>query len=88
MSTREVMARFESERQALAPMDHTGIAKVFDAGATPRGAPFFAIEYVAGVPITEYCDNHKLSTRERLELFMQVCEACSTRIKRPLSTAI
>jgi serine/threonine protein kinase len=75
MNTREVMARFESERQALALMDHTGIAKVFDAGATPQGAPYFAMEYVAGVSITEYCDNHKLSTRERLELFMQVCEA-------------
>ena len=75
MNSREVMARFESERQALALMDHPGIAKVFDAGATPQGAPYFAMEYVAGVPITEYCDNHKLSTRERLELFMQVCEA-------------
>ncbi len=75
MNTREVMARFESERQALALMDHPGIAKVFEAGTTPQGAPYFAMEYVAGVPITEYCDNHKLSTRERLELFMQVCEA-------------
>ncbi len=75
MNTREVMARFESERQALALMDHPGIAKVFDAGSTPQGAPYFVMEYVAGVPITEYCDNHRLSTRERLELFMQVCEA-------------
>jgi serine/threonine protein kinase/tetratricopeptide (TPR) repeat protein len=75
MNTREVMTRFESERQALALMDHPGIAKVFDAGAAPQGAPYFAMEYVAGVPITEYCDGHKLSTRERLELFMQVCEA-------------
>jgi non-specific serine/threonine protein kinase/serine/threonine-protein kinase len=75
MNTREVMARFESERQALALMDHTGIAKVFDAGATPEGAPYFVMEYVAGIPITEYCDDHRLSTRERLELFMQVCEA-------------
>jgi eukaryotic-like serine/threonine-protein kinase len=56
-------------------MDHPSIAKVFDAGTTPQGAPYFAMEYVAGVPITEYCDNHKLSTREWLELFMQVCEA-------------
>ena len=74
MNTREVIARFESERQALALMDHPAIAKVFDAGSTPQGAPYFVMEYVAGVPITAYCDNHRLSTRERLELFMHVCE--------------
>jgi serine/threonine protein kinase/Tfp pilus assembly protein PilF len=74
MNTREVMARFESERQALALMDHPAIAKVFDAGSTPRGAPYFVMEYVAGVPITTYCDNHRLSTRERLELFIHVSE--------------
>ena len=74
MDTREVVARFESERQALALMDHPAIAKVFDAGSTPQGAPYFVMEYVAGVPITAYCDNHRLSTRERLELFMHVCE--------------
>jgi len=74
MNTREVMARFESERQALALMEHPTIAKVYDAGSTPDGAPYFAMEYVAGVPITEYCDNHRLSIEERLELFMQVCE--------------
>jgi len=74
MNTREVIARFESERQALALMDHPAIAKVFDAGSTPRGAPYFVMEYVAGTPITDYCDNHRLSTRERLELFMHVCE--------------
>jgi serine/threonine protein kinase/Tfp pilus assembly protein PilF len=74
MNTREVMARFASERQALALMDHPAIAKVFEAGATQEGAPYFAMEYVAGVPITTYCDNHKLSTRERLELFTLVCE--------------
>jgi serine/threonine protein kinase/Tfp pilus assembly protein PilF len=74
MNTREVMARFESERQALALMEHPAIAKVFDAGSTPDGAPYFAMEYVAGVPITEYCDNHRLSIQERLELFTQVCE--------------
>ena len=74
MDTREVVARFESERQALALMDHPSIAKVFDAGSTPQGAPYFVMEYVAGVPITAYCDNHRLSTRERLELFMRVCE--------------
>ena len=74
MDTREVVARFESERQALALMDHPAIAKVLDAGSTPQGAPYFVMEYVAGVPITTYCDNHRLSTRERLELFMHVCE--------------
>jgi tetratricopeptide (TPR) repeat protein len=74
MNTREVIARFESERQALALMDHPAIAKVFDAGSTPQGAPYFVMEYVAGVPVTTYCDNHRLSTRDRLELFMHVCE--------------
>ena len=74
MNTREVIARFEYERQALALMDHPAIAKVFDAGSTPQGAPYFVMEYVAGVPITAYCDNHTLSTRERLELFLHVCE--------------
>src|ERR1700719_3795628 len=74
MDTREVVARFESERQALALMDHPSIAKVFDAGSTPQGAPYFVMEYVAGVPITTYCDNHRLSTRDRLELFVHVCE--------------
>jgi non-specific serine/threonine protein kinase/serine/threonine-protein kinase len=75
MDTREVVARFESERQALALMDHPGIAKVFEAGATPQGRPYFAMEYVTGMPITDYCDKHKLTTRQRLELFMLVCDA-------------
>lgn len=74
MNTREVIGRFESERQALALMEHPTIAKVFDAGSTADGAPYFAMEYVAGVPITEYCDNHRLSIKERLDLFIQVCE--------------
>ena len=75
MNTREVLARFNSERQALALMDHPAIAKVFDAGSKRhKSAPYFVMEYVAGVRITDYCDNHRLSTRERLELFMQVCE--------------
>ena len=74
MDTREVVARFGSERQALALMDHPAIAKVFDAGSTPQGRPYFAMEYVAGIPITAYCDKHRLTTRERLELFIQVCE--------------
>jgi eukaryotic-like serine/threonine-protein kinase len=74
MNSREVIARFESERQALALMDHPAIAKVLDAGSTLQGAPYFVMEYVAGVPITTYCDNHRLNTSERLELFMHVCE--------------
>jgi hypothetical protein len=75
MDTREVVARFEAERQALAMMNHPGIASVFDGGATDTGRPYFVMELVKGVAITEYCDAHKLSTRERLELFMQVCQA-------------
>jgi len=74
MDTREVVGRFESERQALALMDHPSIAKVFDAGSTPEGRPYFAMEYVNGVPITAYCDKHKLTTEQRLELFVRVCE--------------
>ena len=74
MDTREVVARFESERQALALMDHPAIAKVLDAGSTLQGAPYFVMEYLAGVPITTYCDNHRLNTRDRLQLFMHVCE--------------
>src|SRR6201996_5466411 len=74
MDTREVVARFESERQALALMDHPAIAKVFDAGSTPEGRPYFVMEYVPGLPITDYCDQHKLSMRQRLELFISVCE--------------
>jgi eukaryotic-like serine/threonine-protein kinase len=74
MDTHEVVARFESERQALALMDHPAIAKVFDAGTTREGRPYFVMEYVAGLPITDYCDKHKLTTRQRLELFILVCE--------------
>jgi non-specific serine/threonine protein kinase/serine/threonine-protein kinase len=74
METKAMIARFESERQALALMDHPAIARVFDAGATAEGRPYFVMEYVPGMPITEYCDRYRLSTRERLELFMQVCE--------------
>jgi serine/threonine protein kinase len=75
MDTREVVTRFEAERQALALMDHPAIAKVFDAGSTPQGRPYFVMEYVTGIPITAYCDRHKLTTRQRLELFVRVCEA-------------
>lgn len=74
MDTREVVARFESERQALALMDHPAIAKVFDAGSTPQGRPYFVMEYVSGIPITNYCDKYKLTMRQRLELFVRVCE--------------
>jgi eukaryotic-like serine/threonine-protein kinase len=74
MDSRAMITRFESERQALALMDHPAIARVFDAGATAEGRPYFAMEYVAGIPITEYCDKHRLSTRERLELFVAVCD--------------
>lgn len=73
VNSREVVARFESERQALALMDHPAIAKVLDAGATPNGTPYFVMEYVAGTPITESCDRRRLGMRERLELFVQVC---------------
>src|ERR1700691_2981637 len=74
MDTREVVARFESERQALALMDHPNIAKVFEDGATPQGRPYFVMEYVTGIPITEYCDKHRMTLRERLELFVHVCD--------------
>ncbi|MBU8921555.1 MAG: serine/threonine-protein kinase [Bacteroidales bacterium] len=74
MDTEEVVARFEAERQALALMDHPCIAQVYDAGSTPAGRPFFAMEYVKGVSITEYCDKRKLGTEKRLRLFMRLCE--------------
>ncbi len=75
MDTKQVIARFEAERQALAMMDHPNIAKVLDAGATESGRPFFVMELVKGVPITEFCDSNKLSTQDRLELFITVCRA-------------
>ena len=75
MDTKSVIARFEAERQALAMMDHPNIARVLDAGATETGRPFFVMELVHGVRITEYCDQNKLDTRKRLELFVQVCHA-------------
>ena len=74
MDTKAVVARFDSERQALALMEHPNIAKVFDAGATPAGRPYFVMEYVHGLAITDYCDKHRLTIKERLGLFMQVCE--------------
>src|SRR5262249_28080260 len=75
MHSPAVLARFEAERQALAVMDHPNIAQVFDGGATPDGRPFFVMELVKGVPITKYCDERKLSLRQRLELFLPVCRA-------------
>ena len=75
MDTKEVIARFEAERQALAMMDHPNIAKVLDAGATETGRPFFVMELVRGVPITKYCDDNNLPTVDRLKLFAQVCYA-------------
>ncbi|MEO6005686.1 MAG: serine/threonine-protein kinase [Opitutus sp.] len=75
MDTREVIARFEAERQALALMDHPNIARVFDAGSTDLGQPYFVMELVRGIPITRYCDDHRLSTQQRLHLFIAVCHA-------------
>ena len=75
MDTREVIVRFEAERQALAMMDHPNIAKVFDAGATDKGRPFFVMELVKGIPITRFCDEQQFGTRERLVLFGDVCSA-------------
>ncbi len=74
MDTAQVVTRFEAERQALAMMDHPAIATVYDGGSTPEGRPYFAMEYVKGEPITTYCDRQRLTTKARLELFMQVCE--------------
>ena len=75
MDTKQVVARFEAERQALALMDHPNIAKVFDAGATETGRPYFVMELVRGIKITDFCDENALSTQERLKLFIQVCQA-------------
>jgi len=75
MDSKEVIARFEAERQALAMMDHPNIARVLDAGATASGRPYFVMELVKGVPITDYCDANHLSTRERLDLFADLCKA-------------
>ncbi|MEM8736336.1 MAG: protein kinase, partial [Planctomycetota bacterium] len=75
MESREVIARFEAERQALAMMDHENIARVLDAGVTEIGNPFFVMELVRGVPLIEFCDNHRLKPRARLELFVSICNA-------------
>jgi serine/threonine protein kinase len=75
MDTKQVVARFEAERQALAMMDHANIARVLDAGSTEQGRPYFVMELVRGIKITEFCDQNSLSTRERLDLFVKVCRA-------------
>jgi len=75
MDTKQVIARFEAERQALALMDHPHIAKVLDAGATDTGRPYFVMEYIKGIPILEYCDTERLDTKARLDLFINVCHA-------------
>src|SRR5436190_1174252 len=75
MDSRQIVARFEAERQALAMMDHANIAKIFDAGTTEAGRPYFVMELVRGIKITEYCDESQLPTRDRLKLFVVVCHA-------------
>src|ERR1039458_5719838 len=75
MDTKNVIARFEAERQALALMDHPNIARVLDAGATETGRPYFVMELVRGIKITTYCDENRLNVRQRLELFIQICGA-------------
>ena len=75
MDSRQVIARFEAERQALAMMDHVNIARVLDAGTTETGRPYFVMELVHGVPITKYCDDNHLTPAQRLELFVPVCQA-------------
>src|SRR5208283_3209939 len=75
MDTSQVLARFAHERQALALMDHPNIARIFDAGATLKGRPYFVMEYIEGVPITQYCDGKRMRIRQRLELFLAVCRA-------------
>src|SRR5947208_12818283 len=75
MGTRQVLGRFDAERQALALMDHPNIARVLDAGKTGSGRPYFVMELVKGVPITKYCDEHRLTPKQRLELFVPVCQS-------------
>ena len=75
MDTGQVLARFAKERQALAMMDHPNIARIFDAGATPKGRPYFVMEYIEGVPITQYCDRKRMIIGQRLEVFLSVCRA-------------
>src|SRR5262249_19946007 len=87
LDSRQVLARFETERQALALMDHPNIAKVFDPGTTERGRPYFVMELVQGVPLTRYCDEHRLTPRQRLELFLPVCHAVQHAHQKGVFTA-
>ena len=87
MDTEQVVARFAAERQALALMDHPHIARVLEAGATPDGRPYFAMEYVPGIAITSYCDKRRLPVPERLDLFARVCDAVQHAIRKGSSTA-
>ena len=75
MDTNQVLARFANERQALAMMEHPNIARILDAGATPRGRPYFVMEYIEGIPITQYCDDKRMPIGQRLQLFVSVCHA-------------
>ena len=88
MDSKQVIARFEAERQALALMDHAHIARVLDAGTTGAGRPYFVMDLVKGVPITKYCDEQRLTPRQRLELFRRSARRSSTRTRRGSSTAI
>jgi serine/threonine protein kinase len=88
MDTRQVIARFEAERQALALMDHPNIAQVFDAGTTESGRPYFVMELVKGIPIIEYCDQQQLTARERSSCFCPFAKRCSTRTARASFIAI
>jgi hypothetical protein len=87
MDTKQVIARFKAELQALALMDHPNIARAIDAGATDAGRPYFVMELVRGVPITDYCDQNNLAVDERLRLFAEVATPCSMRTRKASSTA-
>jgi len=87
MDTREVIARFEAERQALAMMDHPNIAKVLDVGTTEKGRPHFVMELVKGLPITQYCDDNHLTPKQRLELYVPICKANPCKIRSDLNPA-
>ena len=88
MDTKNVIARFEAERQALALMDHPNIAKIFDAGTTESGRPYFVMELVLGLKITEYADRHSLTTEDRVKLFGHACEAVQHAHQKESSTGI
>lgn len=82
MDSREMLKRFDAERQALAVLDHPNIAHIFDAGTSPSGRPYFVMELVEGDPVTDFCDNQGLTTRERLELMVKVCDAIQVNTTR------